>query len=116
MRLKEDTDSWRASSIVKRDFKHGNYKIPEQNLYHSHKDKVRWCKGKVGHEHVLHREVVGHHYRYTKVVCSNCRKEFYSNKKEKNVHLPLHAYIETDWAWYRIPVRLSDGTYKDLTL
>ena len=67
MRLAEDTSSWRASGLQRRDFRHThNGPDPElafvDNIYddltqvppvqkRKHKDTKRWCKGVVGREH-----------------------------------------------------------------
>ena len=50
MRLKEDSDSWKSSGIIKRDFRN-DHSDSFSRKKSSKKDTKRWCKGKVGVEH-----------------------------------------------------------------
>ncbi len=49
MRIKEDSDSWRAGGILKRDFKHDHSEPAIK--FHSSKDTRKLCRGKVGIKH-----------------------------------------------------------------
>lgn len=78
MRLKKDSSSWRASGIIKRDFKH-DHSQPTRGHFHNSKDTRKWCKGKVGKLHNYQRalkwEFGTHKYYVDK--CANCGKERY---------------------------------------
>ncbi len=49
MRIKEDSNSWRAGGILKRDFKHDHSEPIAR--FHSNKNTRKWCRGKVGVKH-----------------------------------------------------------------
>ncbi len=85
MRLKEDNSSWRAGGIIKRDAQHGG-PVQERSVQPKHKDKVRWCKGRVGIEHQWLRQIPEtgmfsrRHPGQTKItmeVCQKCGKQNY---------------------------------------
>ena len=54
MRVSQDSDSWKAGGIVRRDFRSGKVDYPERELRGKSKRKntKRWCKGREGREHV----------------------------------------------------------------
>ena len=59
-RLAEDTSSWKASGIQRRDFR-STINGPEvQRTNGSKKNTRRWCKGVEGREHVLDMRVSNH--------------------------------------------------------
>lgn len=76
MRIKKDDSSWRASGILVRD-ERWDKSTPEVPKHKGNKKKNtrKWCKGKVGIEHVPH--IVEFEY-YTAYfiydVCKNCGK------------------------------------------
>ena len=49
MRIRENSDSWRACGILKRDFKHDHSEPIAK--FHSNKNTHKWCRGKVGVKH-----------------------------------------------------------------
>ena len=49
MRIKENSDSWRASSILRCGIKHDHSEI--SIMFHSSKDTRKWCSGKIGVKH-----------------------------------------------------------------
>lgn len=76
MRLKEDSSSWRAGGIVRRDSR--NTKAdPETAKHHSTKNRKRWCRGKEGVEHEK-LWVLGSYMtlRLWENRCKNCGKKF----------------------------------------
>ena len=80
MRLKEDKTSWRASGLIRK-----IKPLPEDVRTRSHKNTAKWCKGKVGREHVWKREnpTEGMFPRVSKTevtvnICQVCRKQAYS--------------------------------------
>jgi hypothetical protein len=81
MRLKEDNTSWNASSILKRDFRHDHSE--NKMLFRSHKNTKKWCRGKVGVEHVTawHK----HTWLFGEVMyvgkCKNCGKKFFKDSR-----------------------------------
>lgn len=50
-RVSQDSDSWKASGVQRRDAR--QIKDNPQVKHPGKKDTKRWCKGKVGREHVL---------------------------------------------------------------
>lgn len=79
MRLKEDRNNWRASSIIRK-----QAVVPEVVKAPAKKDTVKWCKGKVGREHVYELIVPPNEANlalfagYKKLpVCANCGKQDY---------------------------------------
>lgn len=77
MRLKEDTSDWNASSVIRRDAKHGG--AVKERPRRSHKDTVRWCRGVVGRNHEY--DFVGEHVF-----------GYYSSQHGEAVHI---------WAWLK---------------
>jgi hypothetical protein len=81
MRLKEDSNSWKANSILKRDFKHDH--SDTIMLFKSHKNTNKWFRGKVGVEHIIlwhkHKWTFGGEMYLGK--CSNCGKKFYKDSE-----------------------------------
>lgn len=49
MRLKENSSSWRAGGILKRDAQHGGA-VP-QSSHGRKKQTAKWCKGVIGRNH-----------------------------------------------------------------
>lgn len=81
MRLKKDHNSYRASGIIKRDFKHDESQPIREN-FHKKKNTRRWCKGKVGIEHDYKKAIkwqIGNHKYYVSK-CIHCGKERYLGK------------------------------------
>lgn len=110
MRLKEDASSWNSSGIIKRDFRHGNVKLPDEPAgYKSRKDKNKWCKGKKGVEHILRRYFIYYSWNnrrsdWIETKCIICNKEM-PYKKNKDTSIPLIIPIdEYDDTEYHIPV------------
>lgn len=90
MRIKRDKTNWNATSIIKRDVRH-SHDEPRVSLK-SKKDTKRWCRGKVGVEHVWER--YAKYYKmfiYTR--CINCKKEDYG-KRSKNTSIPLRIDVD----------------------
>lgn len=79
MSKKKDEDSWRYSSIKRRDYRadHGTEEIPRHTG--KKKDTKKWCKGKVGVEHSFRISRKSFNYfSLTKLRCENCGKEKWS--------------------------------------
>lgn len=81
MRLKEDTTSWRARSLKKRDFKHDHGE--GVSIYHAHKPTNIWCRGKVGIRHAVtwHEEDWLFGRTVHVGVCDTCGKRMYRETK-----------------------------------
>lgn len=86
------TDDYKQSAIRRRDERHT--KLEETTPGPArHKDKKRWCKGKVGREHVgvcMKYDVVKKASKYTAnwrvLVCTGCGREldiWYGGKKSE---------------------------------
>jgi len=77
MRLKENSDNWRASAIIKRDFKHDHADL--KNTYKSHKNRRKWCRGKVGINHTIkwRKEVWLFSININVGQCTSCGKHMY---------------------------------------
>ena len=76
--LSEDSDSWKASGIRRRDFR-SSKEEPETNRHmgDQKKNTKKWCKGKVGREHDIVHQVRQRSYGTLHVdVCQRCQKEF----------------------------------------
>lgn len=82
MRLKEDSDSWKAMGLKKK-----LKIIPDVPRSKSKKNTNRWCKGKVGVDHEWENIVPHNSYHSTwykgvrQDVCKNCGKQSYNNTK-----------------------------------
>ena len=78
MRIKENSDSWRASGILKRDFKN-DHSDPIAR-FHSRKNTLKWCRGKVGVKHDvvwrIEKGFFGHAYKTGK--CLHCGRIMFS--------------------------------------
>lgn len=72
--LSEDSDSWKASGIKRRDFR-SSKEDPEINRHTGNRKKntKKWCKGKVGKQHIpVHLKVdLWHHV----TLCQTCSKQ-----------------------------------------
>ena len=79
MIIKENSDSWRTSGILKRDFKH-DHSEPITKFYSS-KNTRKWCRGKVGVKHdVVWRAEEGFFgYKYKTGKCLHCGKIMFSS-------------------------------------
>jgi hypothetical protein len=84
MRISQDDNSWKASGVKRRDFSHthnGPDVAPSGKS--KYKDTKRWCRGKVGREHVWVPNEKYARYEHTSfwhvfslaVKCENCGKE-----------------------------------------
>ncbi len=82
MRLKEDTSSWAASGVIKRDFRHDPSLVADKP-HSSKKDTKRWCKGKVGVEHEWENIIPPNDsLAFRKFdICKNCGRQSYANIK-----------------------------------
>jgi hypothetical protein len=83
MRLKERRDNWRSHAIIKRDFKHDHSEsIPK---FRSHKNTLKWCKGKIGFRHEIHWHKETWFFGITTYVgkCVNCSKTIYKSRLPK---------------------------------
>jgi len=80
MRLKERRDNWRASAVIKRDFKHDH--SDPISRFRSHKETNKWCQGKKGIKHELSwRKETWLFGMVTYVgVCSKCNKRMYKSR------------------------------------
>lgn len=80
-RISEDSDSWKASGTIRRDFR-SSKEDPEVNRHMGNKKKntKKWCRGKTGQVHdIKHQE----HPTYGKYgthidLCMRCGKEIKS--------------------------------------
>ncbi len=50
-RIRKDKTSWKASSVIKRDFQHSHNGPNEMPPPRRKKNKRKWCKGKKGVKH-----------------------------------------------------------------
>jgi hypothetical protein len=76
--LKDDSSSWKAGSLIRRDFRHAKDE-PDVPKHKGRKaSKRKWCKGKVGKEHVVSDWVPDPHWpwaTYLRVkMCEVCGK------------------------------------------
>lgn len=110
-RLKRDHSGWRTSGLWLK------YQTPTVNEVQKHKTKKdtrRWCRGKTGVEHDWHRyqnkrydwEIDGWFDPWIRIECQSCKKKMYK-RMAKTSHLPLHLFIESDYEYYEVPVRIS---------
>jgi len=77
MRIKENSDSWRASGILKRDFKHDHSEPIAK--FRSSKNTHKWCRGKVGVKHdVIWRVEKGFFGKYKTGKCLQCGRIMFS--------------------------------------
>lgn len=85
MRLKERKDNWRSHAIVKRDFKHDHSDLSV--IYSSHKNKSKWCKGKVGVKHNFqwHKETWLFGINMLVGECATCGKHMYRDYQAKQI-------------------------------
>lgn len=72
MRLKEDTSNYRASNVLRK-----VKELPEEPRLHKKKNTHRWCKGKVGVEHVyvLVESYKSRWFSFKVYKCENCGKK-----------------------------------------
>jgi hypothetical protein len=72
MRLSQDSDSWKASGLKRRDFRH-THDGPEvtRHVGKRRKSTKRWCRGVKGREH---QPVVEQRRWYDLTLCSVCHK------------------------------------------
>jgi hypothetical protein len=78
--LSEDGDSWKASSLKRRDFRHTHDgpEVPKHG--NKKKNTKKWCKGKVGKEHDMEIGVIARSYSslsgaFVVDKCKGCGKE-----------------------------------------
>jgi hypothetical protein len=75
------SSDWKVSGLEHRDFQH-SHDGPEVAKPRARKNTRKWCKGKVGVEHVL---TMSHshwkNFRFCLNVCQNCGKEIYTSCK-----------------------------------
>lgn len=83
MRHKERIDNWRASAVIKRDFKH-DHSEPVLS-FRSHKETNKWCQGKKGLKHDLnwHKETWLFGIVAYVADCSKCNKNMYKSHVPK---------------------------------
>lgn len=74
--LAEDKDSWRASGILRRDFRHthGEPEVPRHRRHRSRNSR-KWCRRKVGRAHGPLVHVTRNGGRSAVDVCSTCGKQ-----------------------------------------
>ena len=77
MRISKDKDSWKASGVIRRDFRRSHDGPEVIRSRNKRKNLKRWCRGKEGKEHDF--VVVPKRYEYswftsTKYVCTVCGK------------------------------------------
>lgn len=82
MRLKECSNSWRASGIKRRDKRHAKEAPEIEKPKSATKNTKRWCLGKVGREHVMKWEpfrrlgfAIRDKYKSYVHKCQKCGKE-----------------------------------------
>ena len=73
MRLSKDKDSWKASGVIRRDFRseHGGPEVPPHRRKRT-KDSKRFCRGKPGRQHIPVR-IPGRWYDHD--ACRLCGKK-----------------------------------------
>lgn len=99
--LKDDNSSWKAHGLKKKRRDWDNDPKP-RNVKNKKKSTAKWCKGRVGVEHDIQKELIvqlnplcakngtrdsnGHrifcgHWRHHVIRCVKCHKEFYQSDK-----------------------------------
>lgn len=78
VRLKEDSNSWKASGIKRKDARHRKDHAEIEKPKAKRKDTKRWCLGKEGREHSLKWEICDRYFSYSvwNETCQKCRKRF----------------------------------------
>lgn len=122
-RIKKNHSGWRTHGIW---MKYQTPKVNEQPVKpKSKKDTNKWCRGKVGTEHIWHRfeepkwDWVEDTYTSTSksvaIKCIECGKEKYA-KTAKAANYPLHIFVDQKYCGYDpVQVRVN-GEYKPLTI
>ena len=97
MRLKEDSSSWKSSSIKRRDFRHDPSQ-PQRTKFSRKKDTKKWCKGRVGevHELELKESTTFLMWAWDYYKCTRCGKKVYKDTKNSKEHqsLQLESHSE----------------------
>lgn len=78
MRLKEESDNWRASALKARDFRHtkaGPETVAGPKKTHK-RDTRTWCKGKVGRSHTVKLRT-NSYSTFTTAYCTSCGMDEY---------------------------------------
>ena len=89
--------SWRLGAAEVRDARHVHDGPEVTAAPAKHKDTRRWCKGKIGREHVMAVSIMNRHGIWAELVrhCSGCGKKFGS------FHRSSYASVRRnppDWA------------------
>lgn len=65
MRISQDTESWKASGVLRRDFRH-THDGPEipRGRHKIGRPRNEWCRGKIGRDHTLERYTLYYSYDY----------------------------------------------------
>ena len=80
MRIKERKDNWRASAILKRDFRHDHGEFMPK--FSHHKNTNKWCRDKIGIKHEVNWRKETWLFGMTMYVgrCINCHKKMYKDR------------------------------------
>lgn len=106
-RLKKDHSGYRSSGLYT---KYKSPSVNEKPIQHkSKKNTIKWCKGKIGVEHVAERYF--YHFRWTNkrtnwimTRCIVCRKEL--NRKDNSIPLRIEL-DDADGKPYPIQVKVN---------
>ena len=71
--LSEDKDSWKAHGVIRRDFQHSHDGPEVTRHIGQKKNGKKWCRGKVGREHVRGTWIIGRWGSDT-LPCADCGK------------------------------------------
>lgn len=114
-RLKRDHSGWRTSGLW---LKYQSPQVNERQPKFNKRDTNKWCRGKIGREHVWHRyqqkryswELDDYIDLWVHIKCVECGKQKYT-KTAKSARYPMHLYIkEKSDGFELIPVRIN-GEY-----
>lgn len=111
-RLKKDHSGWRTHGLWKK------YQTPtvidKPFIIKKKKDTQKWCRGKVGIEHIWHRYQHAHYdweidrYRdaWVEIKCQECGKRSYK-RMAKTSHMPMHLFVHQENRRTQIQVRVN---------
>lgn len=118
-KLSHGADTWRSEGLAKKYKAQASFDMPAKHK--SKKDTKKWCRGKVGREHVWHRfqrryynwELDDYISPYIEIICQECGKEKYI-KTAKSADYPLHLWVTKKGSGYEpIQVRVN-GKWKPI--
>lgn len=93
MRISQDSSSWKAGGIIRRDFRH-SHDGPEVPRYRAKRQSNKWCRRRAGVQHNFNERFERNHGFYTEVItrCSGCGKEQFAFDFFRNPITELEEY------------------------